>query len=45
MFSEHCAQPFTVEPVDVVYEATGEIQTTPVLFSRTETAKVDFVNR
>ncbi|GMH97782.1 hypothetical protein TrST_g12655 [Triparma strigata] len=44
MFSEHCAQPFTVEPVDVVYEETGEIQTTPILFSRTETAKVDFVN-
>ncbi|GMI42046.1 hypothetical protein TeGR_g14003 [Tetraparma gracilis] len=44
MFSEHCARPFTVEPVDVLYEKTGEIQTTPRLFTRTETAKVDFVN-
>jgi phenylalanyl-tRNA synthetase beta chain len=44
MFSEHCAVPFTVEPVDVLYEKTGEIKTTPELFTRQETAKVDFVN-
>ena len=44
MFSEHCAVPFTVEPVDVLYEKTGEIQTTPALSTRTETASVDFVN-
>ncbi len=44
MFSEHCSAPFTVEPVDVNYEATGKVDTTPRLFTRTETAKVDFVN-
>ena len=44
MFSEHCAVPFTVEPVDVLYEADGSIETTPALFTRTETAKVEFIN-
>jgi phenylalanyl-tRNA synthetase beta chain len=44
MFSEHCSQPFTVEPVDINYESSGVVETTPILFSRTETAKVDFVN-
>lgn len=40
MFSEHCAQPFTVEPVDVVYEdAQGQPlhpspETTPLLSTR-----------
>lgn len=46
MFSEHCAVPFTVEPVDVTYEdesvSSGYI--TPQLFMRKETAAVEFVN-
>jgi len=44
MFSEYCGDAFTVEPVDVVYKSTGEIQTTPKLFTRTETADVAMVN-
>ena len=44
MFGEYCSDPFTVEPVDVIYEKTGEIQTTPKLFTRTETADVKMVN-
>lgn len=44
MFSEYCAEPFTVEPVDVVYEdgAGGVERTdvTPALRSRAETAAV-----
>lgn len=44
MFSEYCSEPFKIEPVDVHYEKTGELATTPRLFSRTETAEVDFVN-
>ena len=48
MFSEYCRQPFTVEPVTVNYEdASGTIvdsYQTPQLFTRQETAKVDFCN-
>eukprot|EP00611_Tribonema_gayanum_P016486 TRINITY_DN286_c5_g1_i1.p1 TRINITY_DN286_c5_g1~~TRINITY_DN286_c5_g1_i1.p1 ORF type:complete len:630 (-),score=266.25 TRINITY_DN286_c5_g1_i1:209-2098(-) len=42
MFSQLCADPFTAEPVNVVYEATGETATTPLLSSRTlEVAMAD----
>lgn len=48
MFSEYCAQPFTVIPVKVQYEdASGAIvdsYVTPKLFVRREQAKVDFCN-
>mmetsp|Transcript_18226 Transcript_18226/g.28402 ORF Transcript_18226/g.28402 Transcript_18226/m.28402 type:complete len:632 (-) Transcript_18226:326-2221(-) len=46
MFSEHCAAPFTVEPVDVKYEdeSVSKGYTTPQLFLRKETAAIDFVN-
>ena len=48
MFSEHCAQPFTVEPVTVNYQDhAGSIvdsYTTPLLYTRKERAKVDFCN-
>lgn len=40
MFSQHCATPFTVEPVDVVYEADGKIETTPLLSTRQVETKV-----
>ncbi len=33
MFSQYCEHPFTVEPVDVYYEADGTTNSTPVLFS------------
>lgn len=47
MFSEHCAQPFTVEPVTVNYEEGGKIvnsYVTPTLSSRRERVTVDFCN-
>ena len=44
MFSEHCAAPFTAEPVDVVYEADGRVETTPKLSLREESAAVADVN-
>lgn len=44
MFSEYCEQPFTCEPVDVVYEEDGRIETTPLLSQRTCDAKVDDIN-
>jgi len=44
MFSEHCEKPFTVEPVDVTYKRDGKTQTTPLLSTREESAKVSEVN-
>lgn len=50
MFSEHCAEPFTVEPVDVVYEdAQGQPlqptpETTPLLSTRQVSAAMKDVN-
>ncbi len=35
MFSQYCEHPFTVEPVDVYYEADDTTSLTPLLFSRT----------
>lgn len=40
MFSQHCQQPFTVEPVDVVYERDGRIETTPLLSRREVSARL-----
>lgn len=34
MFSEYCEQSFTAEAVDIVYESSGEKQTTPLLSRR-----------
>lgn len=42
MFSEYCAQPFTVEPVNVVYEGVEE--TTPLLSKRACEMKVADAN-
>lgn len=44
MFSEYCAEPFTCEPVDVVYEDDGHIETTPLLSTRTCDASVKDIN-
>lgn len=48
MFSEYCAKPFSVEPVLVEYvnESSEVINSyvTPQMYTRTEDAKVDFVN-
>ena len=47
MFSEYCAQPFTVEPVQVNYlegDTVVNSYVTPQMATRMETARVDFVN-
>jgi phenylalanyl-tRNA synthetase beta chain len=48
MFSEYCAVPFTVEPVQVNYESADgllvESYVTPLMFTRRERARVDFCN-
>jgi len=44
MFSEYCATPFTVEPMDVKYESTGETLVTPLLSRRTCDATIDEIN-
>ncbi len=44
MFAEHCAVPFTVEPVDVRYECDGKQYTTPLLSTRTCDASVKDIN-
>eukprot|EP00568_Trieres_chinensis_P006681 CAMPEP_0183293268 /NCGR_PEP_ID=MMETSP0160_2-20130417/2013_1 /TAXON_ID=2839 ORGANISM="Odontella Sinensis, Strain Grunow 1884" /NCGR_SAMPLE_ID=MMETSP0160_2 /ASSEMBLY_ACC=CAM_ASM_000250 /LENGTH=648 /DNA_ID=CAMNT_0025454355 /DNA_START=44 /DNA_END=1987 /DNA_ORIENTATION=+ len=48
MFSEHCARPFTVEPVTVSFVDDDGVETksyvTPQMYTRRERAGVDFVN-
>lgn len=44
MFSEHCTEPFTAEPVDVLYAIDGKQVTTPALSTRTCDAKVSEIN-
>lgn len=44
MFSEYCEEPFTCEPMDVVYEEDGRIETTPLLSKRTCDANVTDIN-
>lgn len=44
MFSEYCTEPFTCEPVDVIYEEDGHIETTPLLSTRVCEASVKEIN-
>ncbi|KAF9584696.1 phenylalanine--tRNA ligase subunit beta [Lunasporangiospora selenospora] len=45
MFSEYCAEPFTIEQVEVEYEDNRQPKgVTPSLDSRTTTAKIDYIN-
>ncbi|KAL7825414.1 hypothetical protein AOLI_G00326210 [Acnodon oligacanthus] len=44
MFSEYCAEPFTVEEAEVVYP-DGRMFSYPELAYRTETISADFINR
>lgn len=44
MFSEHCAEPFTVEPIRVVYP-DGHEEVTPNLDARRTSLHVSYVNR
>ncbi|KAI8390808.1 beta subunit of phenylalanyl-tRNA synthetase [Radiomyces spectabilis] len=43
MFSEYCAEPFTVEPMEIVYP-DGTSRITPPIQPRDASAKVDYIN-
>ncbi|RCH86640.1 phenylalanine--tRNA ligase subunit beta, partial [Rhizopus stolonifer] len=43
MFSEYCSEPFTIEPIEIVYpDNTTKVY--PEIESRNATAKVDYIN-
>lgn len=44
MFSQYCAEPFTIEPVKVVYP-DGQVKVTPDLSNTRFPASVDYINR
>lgn len=44
MFSQYCAEPFTVEPVEIISSHNGESRQTPDLTPRTTEASVDYIN-
>lgn len=44
MFSQYCAEPFTIEPVKVISEHNGETRITPDLAYRRFEAEVDYIN-
>lgn len=44
MFSQYCAEPFTVEPVKVVYEHDGQELLTPDLSPREMPASSEYIN-
>ncbi|KAL9082437.1 MAG: hypothetical protein Q9159_006426 [Coniocarpon cinnabarinum] len=43
MFSEYCAEPFTIEPVKVVSDHNGQSRITPDMSARDTTAEVDYI--
>ena len=44
MFSQYCAEPFTIEPVQIISEHNGESRVTPNLAYRHFEAEVDYIN-
>lgn len=44
MFSQYCAEPFTIEPVKIISEHNGETRQTPDISPRTAQVEVDYVN-
>jgi len=44
MFSQYCAEPFTIEPVKIISEHNGETRQTPDLRPRLAEAEVDYIN-
>ncbi|KAM3077302.1 phenylalanine--tRNA ligase subunit beta [Clarireedia jacksonii] len=44
MFSQYCAEPFTIEPVEIVSEHNNETRQTPNISSRQAEAEVDYIN-
>ena len=45
MFSQYCAEPFTIEPVKIISEHNGETRQTPDLSPRQAEAEIDYINR
>jgi phenylalanyl-tRNA synthetase beta chain len=44
MFSQYCAEPFTIEPVKIISEHNNETRQTPDLRARIAEAEVDYIN-
>ncbi|KAH8791750.1 hypothetical protein F5882DRAFT_83392 [Hyaloscypha sp. PMI_1271] len=44
MFSQYCAEPFTIEPVEIISEHNQETRQTPDLKPRLAEVEVDYVN-
>ncbi|KAL1863579.1 phenylalanine--tRNA ligase subunit beta [Paecilomyces lecythidis] len=45
MFSQYVAEPFTVEPIEIISEHNGESRQTPDLSPRTTQAEVSYINQ
>lgn len=44
MFSQYCAEPFTIEPVKIISEHNNESRQVPNLHTRIAEAEVDYIN-
>ncbi|EHK96270.1 putative Phenylalanyl-tRNA synthetase beta chain [Glarea lozoyensis 74030] len=44
MFSQYCAEPFTIEPVQIVSDHNGETRQTPNISPRKAEAEIDYIN-
>jgi phenylalanyl-tRNA synthetase beta chain len=44
MFSQYCAEPFTIEPVKIISDHNGETRQTPDISPRTAEAEIDYIN-
>ena len=44
LFSQYCDVPFSVEQVEVTYEASGKVEVTPNLASWQSEASLDYIN-
>ncbi|KAG9233610.1 hypothetical protein BJ875DRAFT_496548 [Amylocarpus encephaloides] len=44
MFSQYCAEPFTIEPVQIISDHNGETRQTPDISPRKTEAEVDYIN-
>lgn len=45
MFSQYCAEPFTIEPVSVISDHNGETRNTPDLSRLMMNVEVDYINK
>lgn len=44
MFSQYCAEPFTIEPIQIISEHNGQTRQTPDISPRVAEAEVDYIN-